>query len=491
MSKRVVVVGAGIAGLSAAIYAQRAGFDVTVLEKHVIPGGLCTSWTRKGYTFEGGMHWLTGSSEKLALNQIWKEVGALRKNNPIFIKDPFYTLVNGGKTLHLYRDADRLRAHFLEHAPEDAAAIRRLHRDICLFRGVHMIVSDIPFLKTRKAFRPSVSECLGMAPALLRLGALTNMTYADYVGMFKNSDIRHLLMAVNGTRYNALSLVYTLASFSTGDCGYPEGGSLRLTQNMTERLAELGGTLLLRQNVEKIIIENGKASGVTAGGKLYPADAVIVTQDTRQAIDTLFGAPFSERWASKMRKNVVSEQTMFVALGVKADLHDMPRAVILPLEKPFSAGGLEFGELRVNNYASYKGCAPEGSSCVTCLLLGDSWNFWKAAKEDGSYAAKKAELAERFTAVLSEYIPQVKGAVEVSDVATPLTYSRYCGVFEGGWMSVMGPGGKPYTYPSKSKTVRGLYFASQRTIVPGGLPIAVAAGRRAAQYVCRDNKVIF
>ena len=63
--KKLVVVGAGIAGLSAGVYAQRSGFETVILEKHIIPGGLSTSWTRKGYLFEGGMHWLTGSSEKL------------------------------------------------------------------------------------------------------------------------------------------------------------------------------------------------------------------------------------------------------------------------------------------------------------------------------------------------------------------------------------------------------------------------------------------
>ena len=62
MSKKVVVVGAGVAGLSAGVYAQKCGFDVTILESHNLPGGICTSWNRKGYLLEGGMHWLAGSS---------------------------------------------------------------------------------------------------------------------------------------------------------------------------------------------------------------------------------------------------------------------------------------------------------------------------------------------------------------------------------------------------------------------------------------------
>ena len=72
--KSVAIIGAGIAGLAAGTYLQSSGFDVTIYEQHLIPGGLSTSWSRKGYLFEGGMHWLTGSSPKLALNKVWKEV---------------------------------------------------------------------------------------------------------------------------------------------------------------------------------------------------------------------------------------------------------------------------------------------------------------------------------------------------------------------------------------------------------------------------------
>ena len=64
------------------------------------------------YYFEGGMHWLTGSADKLPLNRIWKETGALQENNPIENRDPVYTLVDGDKRLNLYRDLNKLKMNY-------------------------------------------------------------------------------------------------------------------------------------------------------------------------------------------------------------------------------------------------------------------------------------------------------------------------------------------------------------------------------------------
>lgn len=489
---KLVIIGAGVAGLAAGVYARRSGFETVILEKHIIPGGLSTSWSRKGYLFEGGMHWLTGSSEKLTLNRIWREVGALKENNPIYCRDPIYTLVKkDGKKINLFRDLKKLKTEFLACAPEDRRMINKLCSDVKKFINVHMLVKDIPGLKAKNPTRPKFSEYLKMIPAGTRFLRLMFTSYVDYVSRFKNKELRELLLTAIGTRYNALSFVYTLASFSSGDCGYPKGGSLRLTRNMADTFESLGGKIEYRQTVEKVLVENGKVSGVVANGMKIPADAVIVTQDTRKAVDDLFEIPLKEKWISKMKKKVVSEQNMYIALGVKCELKDYPQCAVFPLEKPFNAGGIEFSHFRINNYSSYENHSPANCSTLTCLLLGNCYDFWKKAKEDGSYKAKKQELAEKFIAELEKFIPEIKGNVEVYDVATPITYERYCNTFEGSWMSVWKTGESGFVFPQKSESVEGLYFAGQRTMMPGGLPITVCSGRKAVQYLCKDTKTVF
>lgn len=490
-SNNVLIIGAGIAGLTAGVYLQSSGFNVTIAESHNAPGGLSTSWSRKGYLFEGGMHWLTGSDPRLALNRVWLEVGAVQANNPISNRDPIYTLVDGERRLHLWRDLSALQKEFDTFAPEDKEATRRLVSDVRKYHNVHLVINDIHGLKSTRPARPPISEYLSMAGAGLCYNRLRKMPYTDYVKQFKNKDIRHLLMSVIGDRYNALSFIYTLASFSSGDCGYPAGGSRRMAQNMADRFTQLGGKILYNTFVKQVAVEGGKVAGVITKDGIIKASKAVVTADTRAAIDTLFAAPLNDKWAQNMRRTVTAEQNMFLCLGVKSDLSMYPPAMILPLDEPFEAGGNRFNELRINNYSAATGHAPEGCSTLTCILLCDCYDWWKDKKDNGTYKEEKASLMQRFIKVLEEKIPQISGQVDVTDVATPLTYERYTHSYKGSWMSVWLPGGKPFSFPAKSSSIKGLYFASERSSMPGGLPLTVWSGRRAAQTVCLEEHRIF
>jgi phytoene dehydrogenase-like protein len=78
MTKKIAVICGGIAGLSAGCYGRMNGYDTEIFEMHTVPGGVCRGWVRKGYTFDGCMHWLTGSSPSSPLFGMWEELGALK-----------------------------------------------------------------------------------------------------------------------------------------------------------------------------------------------------------------------------------------------------------------------------------------------------------------------------------------------------------------------------------------------------------------------------
>lgn len=489
--KKLIIVGAGIAGLTAGVYARQSGFETTIYEAHTIPGGASTSWRRKGYLFEGGMHWLTGSSPKTALNKLWKEVGALNSTTAVYNRDPFHIYEEGGRRVCLYRDADKLKSHLLEISPEDEKEIKALCRDIKRFAKVDMPITDIKGVKVKNKSGIGVFSLLSMLPAFRRMPFYGGQTSGEYAMRYKNEFLRKLLKDIVGEENSASGLVFTLATLCSGDGGYPAGGSLGMAGRIAEKFISLGGDIKYGKAVEKVMVKNGAAVGILVNGEEIRADAVIVTQDTLAAIDQLFDKPLREPWADKMRKETLPTVSTFISLGIKADLSDVPESVGFPINTPIYCGNEKVTSIGINNYAGYQGYAPEGSSTVTSIIMGDTYDWWKSKKEDGTYEEEKQRLAEAFIAALSEKYPQIKNKVEVWDVATPLTYERYLHSYKGSWMSVMGKGAQMEAYPSKPETIKGLYFAGQRLLVPGGLPVAAETGRKAVQYLCLNTGTVF
>ena len=481
---KAIIIGAGISGLTAAVYARRSGWETLILEKGTGPGGLSTSWSRKGYTFEGGIHWLIGAVDSIPLHRIWVETGALQENNPVYFKDPVYTLVDGEDRIPLYRDLHGLPVKGLR----DRLALLTLRFHVWCFRHFHQPITDLPGLKVKHPRPFSPMEYVRMLPAVLITPFLMLQSARSYAKRFSNRQIRELLAAVVHPGINALSLIYILSTFASGDSGYPAGGSLRMAANMADTFTSLGGEIRYRTPALGIEKDADGWAVRTAGG-LMKADAVVISVDARTAIDKLFPEPLQEKWARKMRKGLETTQCMFLGLGLQTTLAQWPRSMHLVLPKPFQAAGITFDTLIVNNYSRETEYAPEGCSVLTCLLHGPSYGFWKQAKEKGCYVQEKQAVMERFIEALCEVIPEIRDKVAVTDMATPLTYERYCDTHEGSYMTNWPARKALFHAPIRYR--RGLYFTGQRTLYSGGLPPAAQSGRLVAQTLCRDFGTVF
>jgi len=489
MSKKVIVIGGGVSGLSAAIYARRSGFDVTLCEQHSIVGGMCTSWRRKGYLFEGAIHWLTGSSPKTQTYQLWKETGALNDNIKIYLHDIFRSIEWEGKILHLYRSIDKTARHLIELSPADEHEIRKLVKMVKAFTRMEMPVMDIKGVKVRgDPKRMTLGSLYKMIPALMIFAKISKFTCDDYLKRFKHPGIR-ILLKIIPSGYSASSIIFTIATLEAGDGGYPEGGSLAMTERMAQTFKGLDGKLLLNTKVKKVEIENGAVTGVKLENETLNADAVIVTQETIAALGSLFDAPPRDAWLQELREKTKPAVCAHISMGIRAQLPEI--IPVWQLVEPIKYAGTDITEIGFGNYAVYEGYAPKGCAALTTALMGDTYDFWKKAKEDGRYDEEKRALAEQIKAAVYRKYPQTEGNIEVIDIATPLTYERYTGAWHGSWMTIQGPGDKMETYPGAVDSVHGLYFSGHRIMPPGGHPSALAVGRMAAQMVCRQFDTVF
>ncbi|MFA6940601.1 MAG: FAD-dependent oxidoreductase, partial [Clostridiaceae bacterium] len=117
MMKKILIIGGGISGISAGIYAQKAGFESVIYEKNKVAGGQCMGWNRRGHHIDNCMHWLTGTKEGTGLRKLWEDLGALGDKVNFVKTEKFYSSELDGKQVTLWRDLLRTEKELLEISP--------------------------------------------------------------------------------------------------------------------------------------------------------------------------------------------------------------------------------------------------------------------------------------------------------------------------------------------------------------------------------------
>ena len=103
MEKSIIIIGAGIAGLSTGYYSQMNGYRTRIFEMHNKAGGLCTSWKRKGYTIDGCVHWLLGAKPGIDFYRFWEELGAVQGR--VMVEHDNYMRIEGEQgQAHIYKN---------------------------------------------------------------------------------------------------------------------------------------------------------------------------------------------------------------------------------------------------------------------------------------------------------------------------------------------------------------------------------------------------
>ena len=148
MEKSIIVVGSGMAGLSAGCYARMNGYKAEIYEMHSIPGGLCTAWHKKGYTFDISMHMLTGSISG-PFHQMWEELGVIQKFN-FYYHDHLAQIEGMGKKLRLPVDRKKFEEELTAISPVDSKLIKEF---------------------TRIVFGPDLMKAASLKPAELNEGS--------------------------------------------------------------------------------------------------------------------------------------------------------------------------------------------------------------------------------------------------------------------------------------------------------------------------------
>jgi phytoene dehydrogenase-like protein len=492
--KKVVIIGGGIAGLSAGIFAQKNGFDSIILEKNKSLGGECTGWDRQGYHIDGCIHWLVGTKKGTPMHDLWTTVGAL-DGVEIFHPESFLTFEYEGVTVNLYRDLDRLKSSWLKISPQDEDAIDGLCDAIEGLQSFEIPVEKPEDLMT---FLEKIRLMSSMKEAGMIMRKFGKVSLKDYAKTFKHPALREVLANFLPEGYSASSIFFALAAFTKGQASIPIGGSKAFSMRMAERYLALGGTIEAPCEAVELVIDCSKVNSVVCkNGKTFEADYVIAACDAHVLYERLLKGKHPDRAFQKRYNNPEDyplASNIYVALGYKGTMDDHPRSLSFPIE-PFEIHKRPVSRLIMTNYSYEPEFAPEGHTSITCAInqFRSDYEAWHTLdRASKAYRREKARIGEAVLGAIETRFPHMKGKLKVLDVATPITYQRYCNAYRGAFMSFLPTvRGKMMAHTGRIKGLNNIFLSGQWLQPPGGLPVAVLTGKDTIMRLCKIEKQPF
>lgn len=314
MTKRVIVIGSGFAGLSAATALASEGYDVTVLEKNSVPGGRARKFEHDGFMFDMGpsWYWMPDVFEQY-FAQFGKKVADYYDLRRL---DPSYTVIYGeNHQMDLPASMDELYALFDKYEPGSSDQLKKFLAEAQYKYEVGM---------TEFVHKPSHSifefADIRILTSLFRLQMFSSIS-TQIRKMFSNEYLIKLLefpvLFLGATPQNTPAL-YSLMNYADMVLGtwYPMGGMHKIVEGMVSLAEEKGVNIILNEAVEKIIVKNGKAEGVKTTNGFYSADVIVAGADYHHVDQHLLDAEWRNYSAAYWEKRVMAPSSLLFYLGV-------------------------------------------------------------------------------------------------------------------------------------------------------------------------------
>ena len=491
--KSVIIIGGGIAGLSVGCYAQMNGYHTQIFEMHSHSGGLCTSWQREGYNINGGMHLLVGCGEKTDFYKVWEELGAVQGRQFMKYEDFVNFEGSDGRTFTLHGNIDRLEEHMMNVAPED----HKLIKDF--IEGVRSCVRfKPPILKAPELYGPvdGLGVLFKMVPHLGLFRKWFKITMHDFAHRFKSRLLHELFSYLWFPDSPVLFFMMTLSMLHQKSSGYPLGGSLEFSKAIESRYFDLGGQCHYDSKVSKILVENNCAKGIRLeDGTEQRADYVVSAADGYTTIFNMLDGKYSNKKIQGYYKKLpIFPPLIFISLGLKQSpgLTGCSTGLNLPVKEPVTIAGEELKRLGIRVYDFDSTAAPSGKT-LSKIMIQSNLAYWKPLYEDSTrYKAEKEKICDQVVSILDQRFPGFANLIEMRDVASPITYTRYTGNWQGshqGWMIT--PTSRCFRMKNVLPGLDNFFMAGHWVEPGGGVPLAALSGRNVTQFLCKKDKKTF
>jgi len=313
--KKVIIIGSGIAGISTGCYLQMNDYDSEIFELHNTPGGLCTAWKRKGYTFDGCIHSLGGTNPNFKLYHYWNELIDIKKLKFIYHDALGRVEDENGNKVDIFTDPDKLGKELKSIAPKDTKFINNLVKATKKLANFDLMPSKPmelwnPFDYFLSQFR--------IAPVIIYL-TKWRKSMEDMTKQCKSPLLKRALNQNFFSHFPAYFFIFSLGHIHNKNAGYPIGGSLPFTRLLEKKYLALGGKIHYNSKVTRINVKNNQVIGITLENNETHNDADIVIS-AADGYYTVFKMLKGEYINEKIRKlydeHPLWPSAVLVSLGV-------------------------------------------------------------------------------------------------------------------------------------------------------------------------------
>ena len=420
MLNEVIIVGAGISGLSAASLLAKRGVPVRVFEKAAGVGGRTMSMRYRGHILDNGFHimpfYKTSAVYRiLGRLGILDRLGLAKVDKIMFYRNGFYSYPRG--------ITDILRMSLVPFA----SRIRLL--------GILLPLAFSSYGRAERMDSRPLSDVTGRLDVKTRsfFDAVCMLAFADLPQRVSLGEFARTIIRANPFRGGTSEFAYTAS-----------GGYDTVSKVMASYVQENGGTIHLSAPIKKIAVECGRVCGVVTGkGRFYPSNCVIVSNPAYMALDQFFDdGVFDRRFADRVRR--LNKTTSVVEVHFCLSRQIDTRQVVFPVGEQYAAKGIFF----VSNIAP--SVSPKGEHLI---MTGTP-----VMPEDADSPSKIRKIAEEMKRDVSSIYP---GFGEALVWERPMAWKLVESVVkEPGmvWKQKM---------PHTVNDVRGLFFVGDSTISYG------------------------
>ncbi len=503
MKYNTIVIGGGLAGLTAGATLSKFGKKVLLLEQHYKPGGCATTFKRGDFIIEVGLHEMSGIVKNGTVPQIFEMLNVDQEVELLKVPEFYAAYSNRGKFVfpHSYDAATKA---LIDKYPEDEKGIKRFVKLLAGIRkeGVGLPRSPV----VRKLIYPLMPL---LYPSLVEANRHTVGSWLDKYISNENAKIDLVAhIAYWGDDPYTLSMFYygmPFSGFIENGGHFIKGGSQKLSDHLAAYIEKHGGTVLLGKKAEKIITENGRVTGVTFRDAFNEElDAITISCDNVVAncaipiVPDLLDEPFASTMKEKIggKNNSCSLLCMYLGFskdveefGVKHYSNVIEGDDVRSLKdvKPNHEGDWSKRRFIFVDYGKVDAqlAPPDKSEGVICTV--DYLQDWEGLNEE-AYKAKKEEVARILLERLDKQFPGIQECIEYYEVSTSKTIKRY----------TSNPSGSVYGYAqTKEQTgdkrfrnnflIPNLYFASAWAFPGGGFEGSITGGFLVALQMNKDK----